>query len=168
VGTYAAVKFDHATRKMIYRYCVMAKLPNVVRPDKLHSTLLFSDVDLPLYEPNERYTYPLVAYPVGLAIWDSRDDQNVTTKCLVVMLDCPHLTDRHNQLMKEHDATYPFPSYCPHLTLSYDIGDIDPETLPFFDGYVPHVVITGEYREDLNEPIDTSSDAINKTVVSNA
>ena len=68
--------------------------------------------------------------------------------------------------MSEHDAHYPFPTYQPHVTLSYNIGDLDPESLPFFDGYVPHLVIVGEYSEALNEPIDTSADAINKTVVS--
>lgn len=167
MGTYAAVKFDHATRKSIHRYCAAAGIPNMIRPDKLHSTLLFSAADLPYYEPNDRYVYPLVAYPIGLAVWDTTNDDGNVDKCLVVLLDCPHLIDRHDQLMKEHNATYPFPSYQPHLTLSYNIGNLDPESLPFFENYVPHVIVVGEYSEALNEPIDTAADAINKTVVSN-
>ena len=167
MGTYAAVKFDHATRKSVHRYCAMANIPNMVRPDKLHTTLLYSDVDLPDYEPVERYTFPLVAYPIGLNVWDTRSKDGNIEKCLVVLLDCPLLVERHEQLMEEHDAVYPHATYQPHLTLSYNIGELDIETLPFFDGYVPHVIVVGEYREDINEPIDTSSDAINKTVVSN-
>lgn len=168
MGTYAAVKFDHATRKSIHRYCAMANIPNMIRPDKLHTTLLYSDRDLPLFEPNDKYVYPLVAYPAGMDIWDTTNDQGQVEHCLVVLLDCPHLIERHKLLMREHDAVYPFPNYQPHMTLSYNVGDLDPETLPFFESYVPHVIIVGEYSESLNEPIDTSVDAINKTVVSNA
>lgn len=166
MGTYAAVKFDHATRKSIHRYCALANIPNMIRPDKLHTTLLFSTNNLPNYQPVEKYEYPLVAYPIGLAVWDTTNDDGQISNCLVVLLDCPHLVARHDVLMSEHDAHYPFPTYQPHVTLSYNIGDLDPESLPFFDGYVPHLVIVGEYSEALNEPIDTSADAINKTVVS--
>lgn len=166
MGTYAAVTFDHTTRKSIYRYCSLADIPNTVRPDKLHATLLYSDTDLPLFEPNEQYRYPLVAYPVGLSIWDTSDEGR-PTKCLVVLLDCDRLIERHELLIAEHGARYPHPTYQPHMTLSYDVGDLEMEGLPFFENYVPHIIITGEYKEDLTPPIDTSVDAIKKTVVSN-
>lgn len=167
MGTYAAVTFDHATRRAIHRYCSLANIPNTIMPDKLHSTLLYSVKDLPLYEPNEQYHYPLVAYPVGLSLWDTSNEGR-PTKCLVVLLECDRLVERHNLLMREHGACYPHKSYQPHITLSYDVGDLNLESLPFFEQYVQHVVITGEFREELNSPIDTSADAINKTVVANA
>ena len=165
MGTYAAVKFDQATKKAIHRYCAIADIPNMIHPDKLHSTLLFSDVDLPKYRPAEQYLLPLVAYPIGMAVWNTTNDAGEIDKCLVVLLDCPPLVARHQALMLEHEATYSFPTYQPHVTLSYNVGELNIESLPFFDGYVPHIVITGEYKEELNGPIDTSADAINKTVV---
>ena len=91
MGTYAAVKFDHATRKSIHRYCALANIPNMIRPDKLHTTLLFSTNNLPNYQPVEKYEYPLVAYPIGLAVWDTTNDDGQISNCLVVLLDCPHL-----------------------------------------------------------------------------
>ena len=168
MGTYAAVKFDHPTRKSIHQYCATANIPNTIRPDKLHTTLLYSHKELTLYSPTDKYVHPLVAYPVGMDIWDSTNDQGQVEKCLVVLLDCPQLIDRHNLLMKDHGATYTFPNYQPHITLSYNVGDLDPASLPFFENYVPSIIIVGEYSEALNEPINTAVDAINKTVVINA
>lgn len=160
MGTYAAVKFDQATKKVIHRYCAIAGIPNEIRPDKLHSTLLFSEVDLPDYQPTDQYSSPLVAYPIGLAVWNTTNEAGEINKCLVVLLDCPPLVARHQALMLEHNATYPFSTYQPHVTLSYNVGDLDIESLPFFDGYVPHVVIVGEYKQELNGTIDTSVDAM--------
>lgn len=168
MGTYVAVKFDHATKRAIHRFCAIANIPNMIRPDKLHSTLMYSKTDLVGYEPQAKYDLPFVAYPIGAAVWDTTNDAGEVDKCLVVLLDCPPMLARHELLMKECDGSYPFPTYQPHVTLSYNVGNLDIESLPFIENYIPHFVIVGEYSEPLNEPIDTSCDAINKTVVVNA
>jgi 2'-5' RNA ligase len=52
--------------------------------------------------------------------------------------------------MKKHDATYDFPEYKPHITLSYDIGDLDEKNLPDIGKYVDEIGIDEEYGEDLD------------------
>jgi hypothetical protein len=52
--------------------------------------------------------------------------------------------------MSDHKATYDFPKYEPHITLSYDIGDMDIKKLPNMFDTVPFINITTEYSEDLD------------------
>lgn len=59
------------------------------------------------------------AYPQGYHIFEGKNGKNI----LVILLDSEDATNRHQKLMKQHDATYYFPEYKPHITLSYDIED---------------------------------------------
>ncbi len=49
--------------------------------------------------------------------------------------------------MKLHDATYDFPEYIPHITLSYDLGDMPLPKLP--DDMRKEFHLSLEYVEDL-------------------
>lgn len=161
MGTYAYVEFDTATKKQIHKYQALANLPNAVRPDKLHSTLLYSRVPMDGYVPAGNYYFPLVARPNSLAIWESKNSDGTVSKCLVVILSCPHLVERHRFLMEEHNGSFDFPTYVPHVTLSYDVHDLDINTLPFFDELVPHLVAIAEHSEPLDECVDIKNHRIN-------
>ena len=50
--------------------------------------------------------------------------------------------------MKEHGATYDYDEYKPHITLSYDVDDLDPDQLPSFD---KDIIITEETGSDLDD-----------------
>lgn len=160
-GTYAHVEFDTATKKQIHKYCVLANIPNAVRPDKLHTTLLYSRVPMSEYVPVGKYDFPLVAVPIGLATWEMTNDAGEPSTCLVVLLSCPHLVARHEYLMNKYGGTFDYPTYLPHVTLSYDVHDLDPETLPFFEQLVPHLIIVAEHAEPLDENIDIRTHKIN-------
>lgn len=150
-GSYAGVKFDTPTKQAIHRYMKEHKLPTAVRPDKLHSTLLFSRKYLPDYKPAGKYDPTLVGKPIGFEVWPTRPaDGSKPARCLVLRYDCPELEKRHKELMKMHNATYDFPDYKPHITLSYDIGDLDEKKLPDIGKYVDQIGIDEEYGEDLS------------------
>ena len=68
----------------------------------------------------------------------------------MLKLDSSDLRERHEFLMKEHKATYDFPEYIPHITLSYDIGDFDINTLDIEDLDDIDFQVIEEYKEDLN------------------
>lgn len=151
-GTYAAVKFDKATVDAIQDYIDENQLPNPVAPAKMHTTVLYSRKYCPKYKAQGEILPHWTGKPIGFEVWESqgklRDEP--TKRCLVLRYECDALSDRHKELMKEHDATYDFPDYKPHITLSYDIGDIDEDELPDISKFLSKITIVEEYGEDLD------------------
>jgi hypothetical protein len=151
-GTYAAVKFDESTVNNIRKYIENNEIPNGVPAEKLHCTVLYSRKHCPDYEPQGDIDPAWIGTPVGLEVWESkgklRDEE--PKRCLVMKFKCEELNDRHKELMDEHDATYVFPEYKTHVTLSYDIGDLDEKTLPDIADAISKLKINHEYGEDLD------------------
>lgn len=149
-GTYAGTYFDVDTVKAISDYVTNNKIPKPVNLSKLHTTLLYSRKYLPDYKAVGKYDTPMVGTPLELVVWKTKgDDGSEPANCLVMKYDCPELVKRHNELMKTHGATFDYDEYNPHVTLSYDIGDMDITTLPDIVKAVKRIVITEEYGEDL-------------------
>lgn len=141
-GTYAAVHFDDNTKQAIKKYIEENNIPNAVPVNKLHTTLLYSRKFLPDYVAAGKVH--LVGQPTNFENWPTQDKQS---NCLVLKYDCPDLVKRHKFLMKEHGATFDYDEFKPHVTLSYDIGDMDIKDLPKFED---DIVIVEEYSEDLD------------------
>lgn len=150
-GTYVGVRFDDSTIDALQQYVKQSKLPNGLNRNGMHTTVLYSRKFCPNYEPMGEITPPFVGTPTELEVWPSQpDDDGNVTNCLVMKYDCPDLVDRHNHLMGVHGATYDFDEYKPHVTLSYDIGDIKVEELPNIKQVIKKVNIIKEYGEDLD------------------
>lgn len=148
-GTYAGVRFDKDTTKRIKAYAVENQIPDRLESRKLHSTLLYSKTYLPNYEATGNFDSPFVGKPKSFDVWESQpDDDGKTSNCLVLQYDCQDLCDRHSTLMDEHEAQYDFDEYKPHVTLSYNIGDLDTSKLNPED--IGDLNIVSEYQEDLN------------------
>ena len=134
-GTYAAVRYSDESIKKLEK--VVKELPN---PNyDFHTTLLYSRKYLPNYKPLGKIQE--TATVNGFKIFDTQDEK----RALVLTLDCPFLVNRHNELMKEHGATYDYDEYIPHITLSYDLEDRQIEKINFNE--VLEIVL--EYSEDL-------------------
>ena len=147
-GTYAGVRFDDDTIKRFEAFAKENEIPNHVPSKKLHSTVLYSRKYLPDYEAPGDYKTPLTGKPTGFDVWKSQPDEDgKTSNCLILKYGCPELTKRHKSLMDEHGATFDFDKFDPHVTLSYDIGDMDVSKLK---PDVGDINITSEYKEDLN------------------
>lgn len=147
-GTYAAVRFDAETVQKLTDYIKDNEIPNGVLPAKMHCTLLYSRTHCPDYEPQGEINPPYQAKPVALEIWPSQGDD--PKNCLVLKFECEDLVKRHKQLMQDHDATYDFPEYKTHVTLSYDAGDLDLDDLPDIVDAIGKLTIVSEYGEDLD------------------
>lgn len=147
-GTYAGVKFSKDTQESLVDYMREAKIPNMLDKDKLHSTLLYSRKHCPNYKPASPVEY--IGTPIGLDVWDTDAPGGGKSKCLVLKYSCPALEKRHAQLRKEHGATHDFPTYNPHITLSYDIGDVNPDDFPDVRKFLDVIKIVDEYSEDLD------------------
>lgn len=160
-GTYAAVRFDDATKDAVAKYIADNDLPNPISKDKMHCTVLYSRKYCPDYEPLGKIDPPWTGKVTGLKLFVSRgkNRDEEPKRCLVLRFDCDKLKERHEHLMDTLDATYDFPEYIMHITLSYDIGDLDEDTLPDITKAVKTVKIIEEYGEDLNlDWSDTASE----------
>ena len=122
------------------------KIPNPLSDDKFHTTIIFSRKKFPDdFKALGKLKEPWKGKPVAFDIFTGQNGQN----CLVLKYDCSEQRKRHEKLMKDYEATYDWPEYKIHLTLSYDCGDFDvkkhdPKKL------INEIVIEEEYTEDLN------------------
>ena len=149
-GTYSGVKFDDNTVNAVLKYIKDNKIPEGLPGNKLHSTVLYSRKYLPDYSPAGDYDEALEGTPTTFDVWPSENDDGTTSKCLVLKYDCKGLNKRHKELMDEHKATYDFPKYEPHITFSYNIGDLDIKKLPDIKSVLPNIKVVHEYGEDLD------------------
>lgn len=134
-GKYIAAKFDNATLDALEALQLQLNLYNPVPRDKLHTTICYSRVDIPWIEEEEPQD---IGISVGLSQFGD---------ALVLLLDSDYLHNRHS-LCKELGASYDYPDYLPHVTLSYNAGFVDysgVEIEPI------SLVITNEYSEPLDE-----------------
>ncbi len=137
IGTYAGGRFDDSTTESLRKYIEDNNIPNPV--GDFHTTILYSRKHCPNYQPII-YDSPISGKAVKL---EKFDDGNV----LSLVFDSPELSKRHDELMKEHEATWDYPEYIPHVTLSYDASNVNIEDLtpPDFG-----IKITKEYLEQLD------------------
>lgn len=124
-GTYAGVRFDPLTVRDLMIMQDMLNLPNRLDPAKFHSTLLYSRKPLPNYVPFGHYLTPATSdsNQFDLKVFKTASGKNA----LVLAYDSVFLSNRHKSLMDEHGGTWDHPSFIPHITLSYDIGDLNIE-----------------------------------------
>lgn len=147
-GTYAGLKFSEDTKKMITAYMDDNDIPNPLDVSKIHSTLLYSRNYLPDYIPDGQFEQPWKGKPTKLSIFGSNPKNGGDgSNCLVLEYKCSKQVARFDKLMAEHDATYDFDEYKPHITLSYDVGDLDYKNLPKIK---KSLEIVEEYGEDLD------------------
>jgi hypothetical protein len=148
VGTYAAVRVLEPTNKKLSEFLKFHGIPTTLnsKEHRRHVTLLYSRTHLPDYVAEPDFMH--YASFQGYELFDTKPGKADSTKCLVMKLNAPTLSARHEQLMREHPATYDFPTYKPHITLSYKIPyNFDVGILPPFN----EVVLLGaEYGEDLD------------------
>lgn len=149
-GTYAAVTFSEDTVASLAELQEKLEVPNPLDSSDFHSTLLYSRKPLPNYIAQGELT-PVVTSDTEdftLQIWPSNGgEKNV----LVLSYPCEWLTNRWESLMEEHQASWDFPDFTPHVTLSYDVGDWKPsEQIVQFASKKP-IVIVNEYSKPLDE-----------------
>ena len=132
------MKFDEQTLNEIERIQKELKLLNPVSRSDMHSTICYSRTYVNYPVQSEEL---LVSTSQSLRIFET-----ARGPALVLELDSQHLTTRH-ELSKILGATYDFPDYIPHITLSYNIGGQYVDTSKTFN---IDVVSSHEYSEDLD------------------
>lgn len=153
-GTYSGVRFSPETKESIMNFIKKYKIPNAVSESKLHTTVLYSRKPLPDYKAQGKINPPYTGKSDHFEIWKTRDTGK---NCLVLKYKSPELVERHKYLMKKHEATYDFKEYIPHITLSYDIGDMKLEDFGKPEE-IGDIVIVEEYMQPLDLDWNKSAD----------
>lgn len=142
------MKFSEETIKSLTALQEKLGVPNPLEPSEFHSTLLYSRKHLPNYIAQGELT-PVATSDTEnftLDVWPSNGgERNV----LVLIYPCEWLQDRWKSLSEEHGATWDFPDFTPHVTLSYDVGDFQPDERVVHFATKKPIVIVEEYSEPL-------------------
>lgn len=112
---------------------------------RLHTTVLYSRKPCPFVVADPTVH---VASFEDFALFSHRKDDGTTEECvLVVKLNAPSVVARHLKLMAEHGASYDFPTFQPHITLSMafygDPKKLKPIDFPIYLGQ--------EYIEEIDD-----------------
>lgn len=145
-GTYAGLRFGDGDEDKIMSLIKKMGIPNPISREDIHLTLLYSRKYLPNYKAAQ--DTDMWAYPDDFHIFKGFDDKEI----LVLLLKSDDAHKRHKFLMKEHGATYDYPEYKPHITLSYDVdGYMSLEEIKEkFTSILPKEFhIASEYMEEL-------------------
>lgn len=142
-GTFAGVHFSDASVQALQAFAEANNIPNPTPSDEYHATLLFSSTPIKDYKPWGSYKQALTAIPKYATIFGDGDE-----KALVIVLDAPGLVKRHKYLMSKHpEATWDHDEFIPHVTLSYDAGETDPNSLDVAN--IGPLDIVDEYGDDI-------------------
>lgn len=136
-GLYVAAKFSESTLDALENLQRELKIPNPVPRDKLHSTIVYSRVYVPYKVASGSFE---IANSGSFTIFETQDG----SRALVLELESDYLTARHSYA-KALGASYDFPDYRPHITMSYDVGP-----LSFTGTFDIPIILDREYAEELN------------------
>lgn len=147
-GTYIAYHLSNSSMHTLEKWMKDKEIPNALHKDKLHVTIVYSRKYLPDFKARGNLSPTPLAKPKEFVIWKNSDDSGEkNANCLIMLLNFPEAEKRHKQIRDEHGATFDYDKYQPHITLSYNIGDMDIKDLE-----VPKLNLTfdEEYMEDLD------------------
>jgi 2'-5' RNA ligase len=139
---FVGVRFDGPSMDEIMK--LSKGVDNRTSKGELHITVAYSRAPISItalgsLEP------PVAVKAKQYSIFKARSGEN----CLVVEVDSPDLVARHNEIRKDYGASYDFPEYKPHFTLSYDCGiGFDIRSLPPIED-IPVLYCHQEYASEL-------------------
>lgn len=147
---YVGVHFTPETKAKIRAIIDDEDIPNgITDVDKYHSTVAYSKGSgFPDYNVSGTLAEPEEGVIDSFDVFPSKDGNN----CLVAKLSCPFLHQKHQETLQA-GANYDYEEYKPHITLSYDVGEVSQERLKeLSDKYAgTRVFINDEYDSPLED-----------------
>ena len=143
-GLYVAVKYNQSAGDDLLDFIKKYNIPSTMKSEDFHTTLINSRKCADIQDlDDDMGDSEIGAKPTELHVFETFDKK----RALVIKLDCPYLLERHKYLMQKYNLTYDYNEYIPHITLSYDIGEMEiPKDVKFLEFFR----IQAEYQEELN------------------
>ena len=114
-GTYIKLVPSLESREAISKIATSFNVPNQIIADELHTTIVFSRKWFdPGFSLNE---CSIDATINGYKLFPNDDG----TACLVLTLFCAEVHTKHEYYKDIYKATFDYPDYTPHITLSYEV-----------------------------------------------
>lgn len=128
----------------LHKWAEGAGIKNLVPPAEMHSTIVYSKADTPDMEPMKD--------PVMVSGGKRSIEKLGDKGAIVLKFESPVLQEQH-KTAKTAGASHSFPGFIPHVTLSYDAGDvdlskIDPPNLDLAFGPEVHAPVNDNWAED--------------------
>lgn len=141
-GTYVGLRVLPHSAKKLKQYCVDngIAITTAQWERRLHTTLIYSRINLPTFVAD-----PKKSFSATFDGFDLFDGQNPGENPLVVRLSSPLLLARHKFIRQEFGATHDYPSYEPHVTLTYNFTGNISELQPIDF----NISLGLEYSEDI-------------------
>lgn len=146
-GTYVGLKLCPLSERYIEEFIDLWRIPNPIKKEKFHTTVTYSRKELEGFVPRGHLPEPIEAYPIGFDVFKFRTEEG-ERDCLVLLLSAPEISRRHEQIKQEFGATHDYPSYIPHVSLSYDLAGFPVEGLSPSDVALK-LFFEYEYSEEL-------------------
>lgn len=139
-GTFAGFHLYDQDAQRLHQFALENEIPNPEPANKLHVTSMFSRKYIPDFKALGKLKSPMRATPI---------EARKFGEALVIVLDAPEVVARHKYIMDNYsEATYDHDEFIPHVTLSYDCGNFDPETLDVSS--LGMITLVEEYTNDIN------------------
>jgi hypothetical protein len=147
-GTYVGAKFTPQTVARLKKFGRDNNIPNHLEKDKYHSTIIHSKKHVPEMEAHLIMKDKWIGKPDKLEIFDTTGG----ARALVLRYLCEEQHKLHHHIMSHTEATYDYPEYKIHVTLSYDIQDFEEERLEeLLLHKIGDLIIHKLYTQDLVE-----------------
>jgi hypothetical protein len=140
-GTYVKFVFNEDTNNKLKKLQDILKLDN--KHDDFHITLVYNQ-DKINFDNNTNINEVIKAS--HLEIFKNKENKN----CLVLIINNNDYINSRFQYSLELGATWDYPDYTPHITLSYDIPNENIDEL-LDTSIILNLTITDEIVEDLYE-----------------
>lgn len=114
-GLYVCRYLTVASAMALQEYAKSLGLTNLVPPHKMHVTVLYSSVSISVQPQGTVVPAKPITMPQPLG----------AEGAMVLFLDAPEVSARHDALVRA-GAKHDYPTFQPHVTLSYDAGSYDP------------------------------------------
>ena len=147
-GTYMAVQLTNESANALEEFIKNNNIPNPLQKENLHVTIIYSRNALPELEASDSL---YIGEAMGLTVWPTYAKRGKdSANALILLLDTADLIARHRSIMSSFkEATYDFDEYNPHITLSYNLGDFDINSLDI--GSIPILSFQNEIIKEIDE-----------------
>lgn len=143
-GTFVGIRFGSKTISRLTKWLEEQNISNLTPGHEMHCTIILDE--------KKKFNWDCEDYKNRLKIDPSTyklDLFGPEKDILVITFNCHDLSQRHESGIIEHNITWEFPEYIPHITLCQEAKGIDLSqiALPKFPLYVSH-----EYKQDYDKP----------------